>query len=64
MTGQVRMYDSQKGHGYITGEDGKSYFVLARNVHTRTGSLAKGYIVEFTPAVSNRGFEAEDVVIF
>jgi len=58
------MYDNRKGYGYIAGEDGRNYFVATQNIHTLTGSIAKGYTVEFIPAMSNRGFEAENVTIF
>ena len=32
MQGKVKWFDNKKGYGYITGEDGKDYFVHHSNI--------------------------------
>lgn len=63
MLGNVKMYDPKKGYGFITGDDGIEYFVPHCNVKTTSGSLRKGYGVEFRAGRNNRGYIAQDVVL-
>lgn len=63
MLGKVKMYDSKKGYGFITGDDGNEYFVPYRNVKTASGILDKGYGVEFNAGKNERGYIAQNVVL-
>ena len=58
MIGKVKTYDPKKGYGFITGDDGREYFVPHCNVRTRSGGLLAGYTVEITPpAVGNKAYD-------
>lgn len=61
MFGKVRWYDSKKGYGFITGDDGNDYFVPYCNVKTASGGLEAGYSVEFTGKRNERGYIASNV---
>ncbi len=63
MLGKVKMYDSKKGYGFILGDDGNEYFVPYCNVKTASGSLEKGYGVEFSPGKNEHGYIAAKVVL-
>lgn len=54
MLGKVRKYDPKKGFGFISGDDGRDYFVPYCNVKTASGSLVAGYTVEFNTGDGNR----------
>ena len=64
MIGRVTFFDRKKGYGYIAGDDGRNYFFSKNNLNTSSNSIAKGYMVLFTPSISSRGYEAEDVAIY
>ncbi len=48
MLGQVRTYDRSKRYGFISGDDGKEYFVHESEIKIPSKALAKGYTVEFS----------------
>lgn len=54
MIGKVKTYDPKKGYGFITGDDGREYFVPYCNVKTASGSLSAGYTVEFNTGAGNK----------
>lgn len=64
MTGKVTYFNRKRGYGYIAGDDGRNYPVRACNIRMPCGNLPKDFVVEFTPCINNRGFEAEDVVFY
>lgn len=64
MIGQVKMYNASRGFGFITGDDGRDYFVPYCNINKDSipsGSLTKGYTVEFTAGKNDKGFAASNV---
>lgn len=60
MEGTVKWFNSQKGYGFITGEDGKDYFVhqnsLPQGVFLRDNDK-----VSFDAAETDRGMQAQNV---
>lgn len=63
MLGKVKMYDHKKGYDFISVDDGNEYFVPYCNVKTASGSLEKGYGVEFIAGRNDRGYIASNVVL-
>lgn len=61
MFGKVTMFDSQKGYGYIRGDDNVSYNVHRSNVRKPSGLLDKGENVEFTKTTNEYGYAALNV---
>lgn len=60
MTGRVKMYNEDKGYGFIVGEDGSDYFVHASAV-SGTEPLYRGANVTFNPSENERGKIAKTV---
>lgn len=62
MKGTVKMFNKEKGYGFIRGEDGKDYFfhysVLVMDDYK---TAEKGEAVEFEVQESDRGLRAKDV---
>ena len=62
MEGSVKWFNRSKGYGFITGDDGKEYFV-------HSSALAEGTFirendrVSFEPAESERGPQAKNVTL-
>ncbi|HLC52827.1 MAG TPA: cold shock domain-containing protein [Candidatus Nanoarchaeia archaeon] len=60
MEGTVKFFNRQKGFGFISGDDGKDYFVhftaLPQGVTLRDNDR-----VSFEPAEGDRGLKAESV---
>ncbi|MBI4983034.1 cold shock domain-containing protein [Candidatus Woesearchaeota archaeon] len=60
MQGTVKFFNRKKGFGFISGEDGKDYFVhftgLAKGTFIRDND-----IVSFDSAEGDRGLKAENV---
>ena len=54
MTGKVKMYNEEKGYGFIAGEDGTDYFVHASAVSSAE-TLYRGANVSFDPGENERG---------
>lgn len=62
MKGRVKMFNEEKGYGFILGDDTNDYFVHITEVKS-VETLARGTIVEFDPAETDKGKVAKAVVI-
>ncbi len=62
MKGKVKNFDPLKGYGFITGEDGKDYFVH-KSALKEGVNLAPGADVTFDGVQGDRGPKAENVAI-
>ena len=60
MNGKVKMFNTGRGFGFITGEDGKDVYVHATAVEGGA-QLAPGDSVEYEVEDSQRGPRAKDV---
>ncbi len=61
--GKVKFFNTQKGFGFITPEDGgKDLFVHANSLAGGTQSLNEGQDVEYVQEEGRKGPEARDVV--
>ncbi len=60
MEGTVKFYNIKKGFGFISGEDGKDYFVHFSALPKGT-VLQTGEKVSFKPTEGDRGLKAEAV---
>ena len=64
MKGQVKWFDSKKGYGFITGENGKELFVHFSGILTDGfKSLNEGQHVEFEDGNGAKGEHAIDVKV-
>lgn len=64
MTGQVKWFDSKKGYGFITGENGKEIFVHFSGIAAKGfKSLNEGQTVEFEVANGAKGEQAVNVTV-
>lgn len=64
MKGQVKWFDSKKGYGFITGENGKEIFVHFSGVVTDGfKSLNEGQTVEFEVGNGAKGEQAVNVTV-
>jgi len=63
MTGTVKWFNSEKGFGFIVGEDGNDVFVHFSAIQTEGyKTLEEGQSVEFEIEESPRGPQAVNVV--
>ena len=62
MKGRVKMFNEEKGYGFILGDDANDYFVHITEVKS-VEALTRGTIVEFDPTESDKGKVAKAVVI-
>jgi len=62
MKGEVKWYNMKKGYGFIKGEDEEDYFVHFSALPKET-MLREGQKVSFEPAETERGKQAQNVVI-
>ena len=60
MKGKVKMYDSSRGFGFITGEDGKDVYVHSTAVEGGA-TLAVGDNVEYEVEMGQKGPRAKNV---
>lgn len=64
MTGKVKWFDSKKGYGFITGEDGKEIFVHFSGIASEGfKSLNEGQTVEFEVGSGAKGEQAVNVTV-
>ncbi len=64
MKGQVKWFDSKKGYGFITGENGKEIFVHFSGIAANGfKSLNEGQAVEFEVAQGAKGEQAVNVTV-
>lgn len=65
MKGKVKWFDNRKGYGYITGDDGKDYFIHRNNIEK--GRTYIGFNnddeVEFETSENKKGLQATGVSI-
>jgi cold shock protein len=54
-TGKIKWYDTEKGFGFITRDDGPDVFVHSTALPTGVGELKSGQRVEFGVAAGKRG---------
>ena len=62
MTGKVKMYNDEKGYGFILGDDGMDYFVHISDIKTAE-TLYRGAEVSFTPDANDKGKIAKNVLL-
>jgi CspA family cold shock protein len=60
MKGKVKMFDSSRGFGFITGEDGKDVYVHSTAIQGGA-ALAVGDTVEYEVEAGDRGPRAKNV---
>ena len=60
MKGTVKFFNETKGFGFITGEDGKDYFVHKSGVEG-SGNLNEGDSVTFETEKGDKGLKAVKV---
>ena len=64
MTGKVKWFDSKKGYGFITSENGKEIFVHFSGIAAKGfKSLNEGQTVEFEVANGAKGEQAVNVTV-
>lgn len=64
MTGTVKWFDSKKGYGFITGENGKEVFVHFSGIVTDGfKSLNEGQKVQFELGNGSKGEQAVNVTV-
>jgi CspA family cold shock protein len=61
MEGTVKFFNSTKNFGFITGEDGKDYFVHVSGLKDEGTRLREGDKVSFEATKGDKGMKAEKV---
>ena len=63
MRGTVKEFGTQRGWGFITGDDGKDYFVHHIDIRMKGfRTVYKGDSVDFEPTETDRGGKAGNVI--
>jgi CspA family cold shock protein len=63
MNGTVKKINSEKGFGFIRGEDGKDYFFHRSALkNTRMDEIYEGQEMTFEGAMGGKGLRAEEVI--
>ncbi|MDE6195962.1 MAG: cold-shock protein [Erysipelotrichaceae bacterium] len=63
MKGKVKWFNTEKGYGFISGDDGKDIFVHYSHINQEGyKSLEEGQEVEFEVAELDKGLQARNVV--
>jgi len=60
-TGKVKWYDTEKGFGFVTSDEGEDVFVRASALPAGTTALKNGQRLEFGVAQGRRGAQALSV---
>lgn len=64
MTGTVKWFNSEKGYGFITGEDGKDVFAHYSQINgSGFRTLEEGQKVTFDVAQGQKRLQAENIEI-
>jgi len=62
MEGTVKFFNRKKGFGFITGDNGKDYYVHATSIASDE-VIYDDDVVSFSPENSNKGMAAKNVAI-
>lgn len=62
MNGQVRMFNEERGFGFIYGDNGVDYFFHISSVKN-VEPITRGTLVEFTPTTNAKGNAAKNVTV-
>ncbi len=63
MKGKIKWFNTEKGYGFITGEDGQDYFLHKSVLPQGTTDLKEGTPVTFDTFKTERGLQAKDVTL-
>jgi CspA family cold shock protein len=61
MRGTVKFFNTKKGFGFISGEDGQDYFLHISQLAEQT--INQNDTVEFNPVETNKGNQAHKVIL-
>ena len=61
MKGKIKWYNSKKGYGFITNEDGNDTFLHRSSIPEDIGYLNEGDKVEYDVEETDRGLSAKNI---